>query len=249
MTTPIVAFLFLLLPVASLAAGPGGVPLRSAEVDITDQASLQRGARLFVNYCLSCHSARYMRYSQMGKGLGLTEDQVQDNLMFAADKIAQPMDVAMSLSDAKRWFGNPPPDLSVVARSRGADWLYTYMLTFYKDDDPARPYGVNNLVFKDVGMPDVLWELRGIQVPVYGEAGDAHAAETAAVAQLTLQTPGLRTPAEFSRDMRDLVNFLVFVGEPAQAKRHQVGLWVLAFIILFFIVSYALYREYWKDVH
>lgn len=249
MTTPIVAFLFLLVPVASLASSPEGVPLRSAEVDITDQASLQRGARLFVNYCLSCHSARYMRYNQMAKGLGLREDQVQGNLMFAADKVTQPMDVAMSSNDAKRWFGNPPPDLSVTARSRGADWLYNYLLTFYKDDSPHRPYGVNNLVFKDVGMPDVLWKLRGIQVPVYKEVTDEYGEETSVIEALELQTPGLRTPAEFSRDMRDLVNFLVFVGEPAQAKRHQVGLWVLAFIILFFIVSYALYREYWKDVH
>lgn len=249
MTTRIAAFLFLLVPVASFAAAAGDIPLRSAEVDITDHASLQRGARLFVNYCLSCHSARYMRYNQMAKGLGLTEDQVQDNLMFAADKVTEPMNVAMTTSDANRWFGNPPPDLSVIARSRGADWLYTYMLTFYKDDDPSRPYGVNNLVFKDVGMPDVLWELRGIQVLVHREVSDAHGAKTASIDDLELLTPGKRTPAEFSRDLRDLVNFLVFIGEPAQAKRQRVGLWVLAFIILFFILSYALYREYWKDVH
>lgn len=248
MTTHIIAaFLFVLIPAASFAAGAGGVPLQAAEADITDQPSLQRGARLFVNYCLSCHSASYMRYNQMGKGLGLTEEQVQENLMFAADKVTEPMHVAMATNDAKRWFGNPPPDLSVIARSRGADWLYTYLLTFYKDDNPSRPYGVNNLVFKDVGMPDVLWELRGIQVPVHAE-GDGHGAEAGAMT-LELQTPGTRTPAEFSRDMRDLVNFLVFLGEPAQAERHRVGLWVLAFIALFFIVSYALYREYWKDVH
>lgn len=249
MTTRITAFLLLLVPVLAFASSAGEVPLRSAEVDVTDQASLQRGARLFVNYCLSCHSARYMRYNQMAAGLGLTEDQVQNNLMFAADKVTEPMKVAMSTNDAKRWFGNPPPDLSVIARSRGADWLYTYMMTFYKDDNPARPYGVNNLVFKDVGMPDVVWELRGIQVPVHREVSGAHGAEAAVIEDLELQMPGTRTPAEFSRDMRDLVNFLVFVGEPAQAKRHHVGLWVLAFILLFFIVSYALYREYWKDVH
>lgn len=249
MTIPIIAFLFLFIPAASVASSAGDVPLRSVEIDITDQASLQRGARLFVNYCLSCHSARYMRYGQMAKGLGLTDEQVQENLMFAADKVTEPMDVAMSSGDAKRWFGNPPPDLSVIARSRGAEWLYNYMLTFYQDDDPSRPYGVNNLVFKDVGMPDVLWALRGIQVPVHQEASEGHGAAATLVEQLELQTPGQRTPAEFRRDMRDLVNFLVFVGEPAQAKRHRVGLWVLAFIIVFFIVSYALYREYWKDVH
>ena len=251
MTTPIAAFLLLFVPVASLATGAGAVHLRSPEVDVTDHASLQRGARLFVNYCLSCHSASYIRYSQMAKGLGLTEDQVQENLMFAADKVTEPMHVAMTPGDAKRWFGNPPPDLSVIARSRGADWLYTYLLTFYRDDDPARPYGVNNLVFKDTGMPDVLWELRGIQdLPVHGEAAEAHGGgDTAVTQELELQTPGQRTPAEFSRDMRDLVNFLVFVGEPAQAKRHRVGLWVLGFLVLFFVVSYALYREYWKDVH
>lgn len=249
MTTYIAAFLALLVPLASFAAAPSGFALRSAEVDISDQPSLQRGARLFVNYCLSCHGARYMRYSQMAKGLGLTEEQVQENLMFAADKVTEQMKVAMSTSDAKRWFGNPPPDLSVIARSRGADWLYTYMMTFYKDDDPSRPYGVNNLVFKDVGMPDVVWDLRGIQVPVYQQVSGEHGAEAAVIEDLELQTPGQRTPAEFSRDMRDLVNFLVFMGEPAQAQRHRVGLWVLGFILLFFIVSYALYREYWKDVH
>ncbi|MGF1612936.1 MAG: cytochrome c1 [Gammaproteobacteria bacterium] len=249
MTTRIAAFLFFLVPAVSLAAGAGGVALRSADVDITDQASLQRGARLFVNYCLSCHSASFMRYNQMAKGLGLTDEQVQENLMFAADKVTEPMEVAMSPNDAKGWFGNAPPDLSVIARSRGADWLYTYMLAFYRDDDPTRPYGINNLVFKDVGMPDVVWDLRGVQVLTHEETSEKHGASMPTIEDLQLQTPGTRTPAEFNRDMRDLVNFLVFVGEPVQAQRHRVGLWVLAFILLFFVVSYALYREYWKDVH
>ena len=247
MRTRIAAFLLLIAPV--VAASEVGVPLLTADVDITDQPSLQRGARLFVNYCLSCHSARFMRYNQMAKGLGLTEQQVQENLMFAADKVTEPLEVAMSSNDAKRWFGNPPPDLSVVARSRGADWLYTYLLTFYEDDNPTLPYGVNNLVFKDVGMPDVLWDRRGIQVPVYKEVKADNGATTKVIEALELQTPGSRTEEKFHRDMRDLVNFLVFLAEPAKATRYRLGLWVLFFLILFFIVSYALYREYWKDVH
>lgn len=245
----IIILLLLPLPFASFAAGGGGVPLLEANVDITDEPSLQRGAKLFVNYCLSCHSARYMRYSQMGQGLGLTKEQVRENLMFAAEKVTEPMKVAMSSSDAKRWFGTAPPDLSVIARSRGADWLYTYLLSFYKDEDPARAYGVNNLVFKDVGMPDVLWKLRGIQVPVYKEVHSAHGDTVQVIDRLQLETPGTMTPVEFHHAMRDLMNFLVFLGEPAQATRYRIGMWVLLFLVLFFVVSYALYKEYWKDVH
>ena len=171
----ITALLITLLPALGFASA-GGIHLDKADVNIHDQASLQNGAKLFVNYCLSCHSAAYMRYNRMGKDLGLSEEQVTNNLMFAADKIGETMTVAMPANDAKNWFGTKIPDLTVVARARGADWLYTYLRTFYLD--PSRPWGVNNATFKDVGMPHVLWELEGLKQPVYETHKDHDGNET-----------------------------------------------------------------------
>jgi ubiquinol-cytochrome c reductase cytochrome c1 subunit len=250
------------------------MPLLEPHIELDNRATLQRGAALFVNYCVSCHGASFMRYSRMGEDLGLTDEQVRRNLMFAAEKIGDPMAVAMHGDDAIRWFGIQPPDLSVIARARGADWLYTYLLTFYHDPDPKRPFGVNNLVFPEVGMPHVLWELQGVQllhraerpekskgerVLAFSPTDDGFAIlkeiETAdgkrdrVVDQLKVETAGSMAPGEFRRAMRDLVSFLVYLGEPAKMERHRVGGWVLLFIFLFTILSYALYREYWKDVH
>ena len=260
------------LPFAAFPAG-GGMSLLDAKSDLSDRASLQRGAKLFVNYCLSCHSLKFMRYDRMGRDLGLSDEQVRENLLFAADKVGDEMRVALRPEDAREWFGVAPPDLSVIARSRGPDWLYSYLLTFYQDPNPARPFGVNNLVFTDVGMPHVLWSLQGIQTLEKGErpAGAKserpvkleatregvalHQAvvtdsgeEVKVVDRLAVTTPGGLGAGAFRSAARDIVNFLTYAGEPAKMVRYRVGLWVLAYLAIFFLLSCLLYREYWKDV-
>ena len=236
-----------LFPVLGFAAGDAH--LESVSIDLGDKAGLQRGARTFVNYCLSCHSAQYMRYNRIARDLGLSEDLVAENLMFASDKVVDLMHVAMPAADAERWFGRTPPDLSVIARSRGPDWLYSYLVTFYRDDDPARPFGVNNMVFPAVAMPNVLWPLQGIQKAVFEER-TGHDGETHKVFKgfETIQA-GTLSDGEFKHTVRDLVNFLVYVGEPAKLERYNIGTWVLLFIVLFFFIARALYKEYWRDVH
>ncbi len=227
------------------AAG-GSVPLLEAKVELGDRASLQRGAKLFVNYCAGCHSARFMRYSRMGRDLGLTEEQVRANLMFASDKPGEPILATVGEADASVWFGVAPPDLSLSARARGADWLYTYLMTFYRDE--SRPFGANNLVFPDVAMPHALVDLQGVQVRK--DAGDdrGHAANGSGDL-LELVEPGTMSVAEYRGASRDLVNFLVYVGEPAKLDRYVLGGWVLLFLLVFFVISRLLYKEYWKDVH
>jgi len=242
----IVAFALAVMPVLALAS-EGGVHLDKAPVDLSDKASLQHGAKLFVNYCLSCHSANFMRYNRMGKDLGLTDAEVKDNLMFASEKVGDTMSIAMNPDDAKRWFGNPPPDLSVIARARGADYLYTYLRTFYQDD--KRPFGVNNEVFKDVGMPHVLAELQGVQKAVYHTEKDAEGNEHTTISGFEMVKPGSMTPAEYDKAVGDLVNFLVYMGEPAQLQRKAMGIKVLAFLLVFFVLAYLLKKEYWKDIH
>lgn len=240
-----ILFLAFLLPGLVSAAG-GGVHLDKANIDLTNKQSLQRGAKLFVNYCLSCHSAAYQRYNRMGRDLGLTEQQVIDNLMFASDKIGEPMKVAMSGGNGAAWFGAPPPDITLVTRSRGSDWLYTYLRTFYLDD--SRPFGVNNLVFPSVGMPHVLWELQGWQKPVY-ETVAHDGVETQVIDHLELAEPGSMTPAEYDRAMLDLVNFMTYMGEPVKLQRQALGIKVLLFLLVLLIITYLLKKEYWKDVH
>ncbi len=241
----LVIALLALAPAWVLAAG-GGVHLDKANIDPTNKQSLQRGARIFVNYCLSCHSAALMRYERMGTDLGIDEKLVSENLMFTGGKVGELMTVATAADDAKEWFGIVPPDLSVIARARGVDWLYTYMRSFYRDD--SRHIGVNNLVFPDVGMPNVLWELQGIQEPVIttvkGHDGTEHK-----VVKLELSEPGLQTPREFDRTVRDLVNFLDYMGEPAKYDRRQLGTRVILFLLVFLVLAYLLKRNYWKDIH
>ncbi len=237
----IIAFLLAAVPVLGMAAG-GGVHLDDANVDMGDQASLQRGAKLFVNYCLSCHSAKYQRYNRMAKDLGMTEDEVKENLMFATDKIGSTMDISMDPDMAAAWFGTAPPDLSVIARARGVDWLYTYFRSFYIDE--SRPFGVNNVVFPDVGMPHVFWKLQGMQKAVTKEVNGQKVVE-----KLELVKQGDMTPAEFDGAMRDLTAFLSYIGEPIQMERKRIGVWVLLFIAVFFVVALLLKKEYWKDVH
>lgn len=235
-------FLFLLTAMPVLAfASEANLHLDKAPVNLADQESLQRGARMFVNYCLNCHSASSMRYIRM-QDIGLTEDQIKENLMFAADKPGELMKVGMTKTDGKAWFGATPPDLSVIARSRGADWLYTYLRSFYRDE--SRPTGWNNVVFDKVGMPHVMWSLQGEMVPVMKKHGEHEVVE-----RLVLAKPGSVTLAEYDSMVGDLVNYLVWMSEPAQVQRKQLGVIVLIFLGIFFVVAYYLKKEFWKDVH
>ena len=234
-----------------VAASEAGVRLDTAPINPTDVASLQSGARTFANYCLNCHSASLMRWNRLME-LGLTESQIKDNLMFASDKVGELMTVSMIRKEAKQAFGAVPPDLSVTARARGADWLYSYLRAFYRD--PARPSGWNNAVFENVGMPNPLWQLQGERVRVEqaakGEGGSDHGAG-AAHKSFKYETvrPGSLTPVQYDETVRDLVNFLVYLAEPAATSRRQIGTLVLLFLLALFPLVYLLKREYWKDVH
>lgn len=240
-------FLFLLLLVPLTAFGAGvGVKLDRAPVNIEDHESLQRGARTFVNYCLNCHSANYMRYTRL-QDVGLSEEQIRDNLLFAGEKPGELMKIAMRPKEAKEWFGVNPPDLTVIARSRGVDWLYSYLRGFYRD--PTTPHGWNNLVFDKVGMPHALWELQGEQVPVFRKVTDHEGKTHEVVDHLRMGTPGSLAPAEYDAVVADLVNYLAWMGEPAKPQRLRIGLGVLLFLGLFFVVAYYLKKEFWKDVH
>lgn len=220
------------------------VHLDKAPVNLDDYASIQRGARIFTNYCLSCHSANAMRYSRL-EDVGLTKEQIEKNLMFATDKVGNIMSISMQPADSKIWFGVVPPDLSVEARSRSPDWLYTYLRSFYRDD--TRSTGWNNTVFDKVGMPHVLYTLQGEQIlkaPAGGGEHDEHAKP-----ELELVKPGLMTPAAYNAAVGDLVNYLTWMGEPAKIKRMEVGVLVLLFLGIFFVFAYYLKKEYWKDIH
>jgi ubiquinol-cytochrome c reductase cytochrome c1 subunit len=241
-----IVLIVMLLSWAVGASANTEVPLYQARVDLGNKASLQRGARLFTNYCLSCHSAAYSRYSRVARDLGLSEDEVLNNLMFTTDKIGNTMTVAMRRTDAEDWFGTPPPDLSVVARSRGADWLYSFLLTFYEDS--SRPTGVNNLAFKDTAMPHVLWELQGYQKPVYVIEKDHEGKDIQRIEKLEPTTPGLLNVTQYRDAVHDLVNFLVYMGEPAKMMRQKMGAWVILFLVVFWLVARQLKKEYWKDV-
>jgi len=219
----------------------GGGNLQQANINIRDTAATQRGAKLFVNYCMSCHSASFMRYKRLSEDLELSEEAVMENLVFSDAKIGETMDIAMRPADAEAWLGKLPPDLSVISRSRGADWLYTYLLTFYQDETG----GWNNQVLPNASMPHVMWQLQGIQKPVWST--DAEGNE--AVDHLVLHRPGLQSPEEYEGTVRDLVTFLEYLGEPAQVKRKNVGVWVLLFLAFFTMIAYLLKAEYWRDVH
>lgn len=232
-------------PAAALAAG-GHVKLDKAPIDNHDTASLQRGARMFANYCMGCHGAEYMRYNRL-TDLGLSEQQIKDNLMFNAEKVGEGMKSSMKAREASRWFGAQPPDLSVIARSRGADWLYTYLRTYYRDD--TRATGWNNLAFPNVGMPHVLWELQGVQeLEAHKAEGDGHGEAHAAPA-LKRVSAGTLAPKQYDAAVADLVNFLVYMSEPARTQRAQLGSLVLLFLGVMFVFAYLLKKEYWKDVH
>ena len=228
-------------------------PLDQAPNRTRDLPALQNGAKLFVNYCLNCHSASAMRYNRL-KDIGLTEDQIKNNLLFTTEKVGDLMKVAMPAKDAKDWFGAVPPDLSVIARAKassegsGADWLYTYLRTFYKDD--TRPTGWNNLVFPNVGMPHVMWELQGVRTAKMVEEKDPHD-ESKSVhkfAGFEQVKPGAMNAIEFDNAVADLVSYIDWMGEPAQNTRKRLGVIVLLFLGIFLVLTWRLNASYWKDV-
>jgi ubiquinol-cytochrome c reductase cytochrome c1 subunit len=231
----------LALSVFSATAGAaGGGDLMHANINIRDTAAIQRGARLFVNYCFSCHSASYMRYQRLSEDLGLDEEVVMENLVFADAKIGDTMTAAMQPEDGEAWLGKSPPDRSLSSRSRRADWLYTYLMTFYQDETG----GWNNIALPNASMPHVMWQLQGIQKPVYAPDDGREVVD-----HLVLAEPGLQTPAEYEGTVRDLVTFMEYLGEPAKVKRKNVGIWVLMFLALFAFLAYLLKAEFWRDVH
>lgn len=238
----IIATLALLLPAVGFASG-GNVELEKANIDLHDQASLQRGAKYFVNYCMACHSLSHMRYSRMADDLGIDDKALRENLLFGD---AQPNDMmknSMRPADGEVWFGTAVPDLTLVTRWRSPDWVYTYLKSFYAD--PVRPYGVNNLIFPLVGMPHVLGDLQGIQEPIM----EGHAGHESTVVGVKLAQPGSLAPEEYDNMVRDITAFLTYAGEPSQLERRRMGIYVLLFLGLFFIVAFMLKKEYWKDVH
>ena len=234
------------IPQAGFASG-GDVHLDKANIDLKDRESLRNGAKLFVDYCLNCHSAALMRYSRIGQDLGMTEEEVTTELLTAGGKIGDTMGVVMQPKDAARWFGTEPPDLSVLVRVRGPDWVYSYLRSFYRDE--SRPWGVNNAVFKDVAMPHVLWELQGLQEAEVETHTDEDGHEREVITGFKLVEPGTLSPEDYDKAVLDLVNFMTYLSEPSKLQRLALGKWVLGFLFIFFVLTYLLKKEYWKDIH
>lgn len=235
------------LPFSGAMASGGGVSLESANIDLHNKSSLQRGAKYFVNYCMGCHSVNFSRYNRVARDLGLTDKQVRDNLIFTRTdgeptKVGELMKNGMTTKYGALAFGAAPPDLSLVGRSRGGDWIYSFLKAFYVD--PSRPLGVNNAVFENAGMPHVLWELQGWQEAEVHDDGHGHVTK-----ELKLVEKGSLSPAKYDQVVRDITNFLVYVSEPAQLHRKTIGIWVLLFLVFFGVIAYFLKKEYWKDVH
>lgn len=231
----------ILLSASAYAATEGS--LQVAGTDLSDQASLQRGAKLYMNYCSGCHSLKYLRYSRMAEDLGLTEDEVMNNLNFSGAKFGEHIQVSMDAGQGAQWFGQQPPDLSVISRVRGPDWIYTYLKSFYLDE--SRPIGWNNQLFPNASMPNPLWELQGLQYAEYGpenELGDLP------VVGLTIPQPGELDAGGFDQVARDITVFLEYAGEPAALKRQSMGVWVILFLAFFTFIAWLLKTEYWRDV-
>lgn len=246
------AMLFLLLLANPCWSAGGNEYILRAPVDLTDRKSLQRGARTFVNYCLGCHSASFMRYNRLGRDLHISENVLKENFMFGTDKTGDTMTIALNRREAEKYFGVAPPDLSVTARSRGADWLYTYLMTFYRDT--SRPNGVNNLAFEDTAMPHVLWQLQGWQEPVYKEVIHRDGRKSKVIDHLEVvaepvDKPGPYQGETYEQTVTDLVNFMVYLGEPIKLKRKKIGAWTITYLLVLLVLVYLLKREYWRDVH
>jgi ubiquinol-cytochrome c reductase cytochrome c1 subunit len=235
----------LFLSTGTLAAG-SNVPLDKAEYDLTDKASLQTGAQLFMNYCLGCHQTQYQRYQRTFEDLGIPMELGQENLQFTGEKPGEHIKNAMPTESGAKWFGAPPPDLTLVARVRGADWIYTYLRTFYEDEN--KTFGVNNLVFPDVGMPHVLQELQGVprrtseKMLVDGEMIDRYVG-------IKADGSGELSAAEYDTAVLDLVNYLVYIGEPSRLESESIGRWVMIFLLVLLVLVYLLKKDYWRDVH
>ena len=234
---------------AALAAGPS-IPYDQAPKRTNDMAALQNGAKLFVNYCLNCHSAAFMRYNRL-RDIGLNDKQIAENLTFTTDKIGDTMKANISPADAKAWFGKVPPDLTLVARSRssragpGSDYLYTLLRTYYRDE--TKPTGWNNKAYPNIGMPNPLWQLQGEQAPVY-EKVMSHGQEVQVLKGWTQTKPGTLTPAEYDQAVGDLVAYLQWMSEPAQNSRVRIGVWVMIFLAAFTVVAWRLNAAFWKDI-
>jgi len=245
----------LLFPTLGWGAGGGNTfPNDEIDIDWDDKAAMQRGARTFVNYCMSCHSAEYSRYNRVGADLGIPDDLVLENLVFTTDlkgeqtKVGELMENRMTTSYGEEAFGIAPPDLSLVARSRGINWLYNYLRGFYIDDS-REGLGVNNGVFANVGMPHVLAELQGLQIPKYRTQSDGHGGEHEILVGFEIIKPGSMSKSEYDNTIHDLVAFLDYVAEPYKQTRRNVGTGVIIFLFVFLILAYMLKKEYWKDVH
>ncbi len=236
---------------SGLALASGGSELLNVDINVRDKAALQRGVRTFNDYCLGCHGAEYMRFKRIAKDLGYAEQQVAAKLLPPGREMVDALTSAIRPEDAQQLFGAVPPNLSLSARSRGADWLYTYLLTFYQDESSAT--GWNNLVFPNAAMPHALWELQGIQARV--DRQEAQHADTAEhghadiTADLELVKAGLQSPEQYRKTVKDLVTFMVYLSEPAQLSRAAMGPWVLLYLVFFSLLAWLLKREYWRDVH
>jgi ubiquinol-cytochrome c reductase cytochrome c1 subunit len=250
----LILILIAALGIATGAQASGGdtVAWDKAPNNLNDLPSLQNGAKLFVNYCLSCHSAAFMRYNRL-RDIGLTDQQIKDNMLFATDKVGDTMKAAINPKQASEWFGANPPDLTLVARSRsghggtGADYLYTYLRSYYRD--PTKPTGWNNLVFPNVGMPHVLWEMQGEREPVFNTVQE-HGKDTKVFAgQWKQVTPGTMTPLQYNEAVGDLVGYMQWMAEPAQNSRVRIGVWVLLFLGVFTVIAWRLNAAFWKEVH
>lgn len=228
---------------AALGASEGG-KLPSANTRPDNIAAVQRGAKLFFNYCVGCHSLQFVRYSRLAEDLGLSEEQVMKNLNFTGGKFGDTVVSAMPAADAAVWFGKAPPDLSLEGRSKGPDWIYNYLKSFYVDH--SRPLGWNNTLFPGASMPNVLWELQGIQHAKLGHAKDGGEAH---IEGLELVQPGTQTAQQFDETVRDLTSFLHYAAEPAALKRQKIGVWVVLYLAFFTCLAWLLKKEYWKDVH
>ena len=243
----------LLLPVLGWSAETLTYPNDEIEIDWDDKASMQRGARTFVNYCMSCHAASYSRFNRVGQDLGIPDEQVLENLVFTTDingdktKVGELMKITMTPAYAERAFGVVPPDLSLIARSRGVNWLYNYLRGFYLDE--SRPLGVNNSVFDKVAMPHVLIEMQGYQKPETVMKADGQGGEHEVIVGFELIKPGTLSKSEYDQTVHDLVAFLDYVAEPYKQTRKNVGTGVIIFLLLLFILTYFLKKEYWKDIH
>jgi len=262
--TVLFAFIITIISTTVVHAAGGNAVLDKAHMNMSDKGSLQNGAKIFVNYCLSCHSAEYARYNRVAEDLEIPAALLKDNLMFTTEKLGDRMTTTMPVQDAKRWFGVTPPDLTLVSRVRKPDWVYTYLRAFYLDE--SSPSGWNNSLFENVAMPHALYELQGVQRFVGKvdaaelHAGDAHAAEgggndvdgtyrIVGDAKFELIHPGKLTPDEFDQAMADLTAFLAYLAEPAQMQRHKLGVFSIAFLIILMGLCYLLKKEYWRDVH